>query len=207
MKRFFFIILLLIYCQGSFSADRFPNLNKYMESVPSDSAKAWRSVVADREGMRFGIARSSRSAFVFVLKTYKDDSVEEVARTKVFDYDDPGDKTHITSIDALSTERFSIQIHYQNACNTEVTFDIYRFAKKANNWYLSGLDSSRCQWASPPEIGGGARTERSANFLTGQISEKTFKKNRLVKTMNSHRAYSPFLLVDFEVFDEKYGPR
>jgi hypothetical protein len=204
MKLASALVLFIIYSWANAAHD-FPTVQAYVEQAVGDRAAP--HVLSQSGQFTFGIARTEALAIVFVLKVKPDGSVLEVARSKAFDFSDPKARIFISNVEAQSERRFSIQLNYQNACDTETTFDLYRFVQVGQAWYVAGLDSSRCLWPDDAESHGATRKVRSANFLTGTVVETLLRDTVRLSYTRKQVKFQQFPLTDFEAFDEKYGPR
>ena len=212
MKRFI-AILLLAFAGSAHPAERFANYKAYIAQAigkPYTSLEVHAAEAFSPKGrVVFGIAHDAwrfsgdETGIVFIMRELKNDAVEEVARSKLFPLPNPNGKLYVNSVDAQSAKRFSITINFHGTCGDGM--DTYRFALVGKDWLVTGLDSERYECDDGDEAMGDARTEKSSNFLTGRITEKTYRKNRLVKSQQSKKQFPKFPLSDFAVFDERHG--
>ncbi len=210
MKHLIALVLSIYSCWAN-GAETFPTIEAYLERATGkpNAALAWDAAShSSPPGKRvFGIVRGEQMATVVILDEQPGGEVREVASSKPFAFFDPKDRMKVESVEAQSDKRFSIQIGFQNVCSTPFTFDLYRFTRIGQSWYVSGLDSTRCLWGDEGEAGGDSRMERSSNFLTGKVIERKFRKNMLVSERSKKTPFPQFPLAEFVPFDERHGPR
>ena len=205
--KFFGVVFLIALSHAASAAESFPSFEGYLEHITGESIAILKVDAAEHTSpkgkIEFGIVRGENMAIVFVLETLRDGQVREVAKSSPFEFFDPKGRTYVEIVQAQSDSRFSVQINYQNACGP--ASDVYRFSRVGKVWYVSGLDSCRCEWGG--ENVGDTRTERSANFLTGKVIEKSIRKNAVISVRTKQVRFPSFPFNEFAAFDDKYGPR
>lgn len=154
-------------------------------------------------GIAFACDPDNRSAVVFVLGPEAGGGFRESDASNAFDITDPSAHTNFESIDLQTAGRFSLQHNALAGCGIEVT--VFRFAKDATDWVVSGFDRDRpdCVEDRKPELGVSIADKLSVNFLTGRIEQRIYRNDKLVRKEVWHKHFSPFPLRDFTHYDER----
>ena len=109
--------------------------------------------------------------------------------------------TWVDQIEVRAPDAFVLRFRVRKTCGPGV-YD-YRFAKRAETWYVSGLDrkESRCSDAGVADA-----WEKSYNFLNGRTRFIDYANGHPKKGMNAGRVFPSFRLADFEALHPKYEP-
>lgn len=203
-------IVFAIACCAAQAGDTFPTVEAYAAQRLGKPASQVHLDTANARALEgalvFGFAQAKdddkRDASVFVaLQTST--GVREIASSPVFDFSDPSDSSYIEIVEAQSSRRFSVQMNIRSACGAQR--NVYRFAQVEATWVVAGIDISdtTCGKDNAIELD----WERSTNFLTGKVILVKYRDERRIGSTTKSVRPARIPLAEFDIFDERFGPR
>ena len=209
----FSICMLLSVCARASGA--FISLKAYLESI---TGKPVSQLVADTNDMNsstrgtltFGKVSpqwqpdaDEQFSYLFILRKMNDGGVVEIIRSKGFSVYDSRGRTYMEMLSVSSDRKFSVPVIHRSACGPSM--DTYVFAEVKNVWRLAGLDTESYECGDANDAIGANGRATSRNFLTGLVTKREFKKNKIVGRKSEMHKFPVFPLVDFRPFDDRYG--
>lgn len=209
------LLFSLLFCASPAFAESFATVQAYLAFLTKGQTITSSSIASFPNGGVVGAvqwsappgsvsqAGSPDLASVFILEKLPNNQYREIVHSIPSD-GFPGSATQtISAVEVQSNSRFLVRL-----ANFKPLGDVlYRFAQRGQSWYLSGRDEEFLYF--DPEGGdksvGETREERSTNFLTGQVTEKKYRKNKLVSQANRKTTFPKFPLPEFRFFDDRHG--
>lgn len=105
-----------------------------------------------------------------------------------------GPHHYVEIVQSTGRNQFYIQVNHEEACGTGI--DIYRFALIRGVWRVSGLDRT-----VPDNLSCDVNNnsyEYSANFLTGKVITKDYKRGQVANVKTKHETFPVYLLAEFD---------
>lgn len=205
----------LLFCASPAFAESFATVQAYLAFLTKGQAITSSSIASFPDGGVVGAVQWSAPpgsisqtespylASIFILEKLPNNQYIEIVHSIPSDGFSGSATQTIAGVEVQSNSRFLVRL----ASFKPLGGVLYRFAQRGKFWYLSGRDEQFLYFdpAGGDESVGETREERSTNFLTGQVIEKKYRKNRLVSQANRNTTFPQFPFHEFRFFDDSHG--